>query len=72
MNKYREIRCSRCDQIRKIVSYKWLRLVRVQSGLSLRRVAKEMKVSPTYVSQLELGKQIPTARVEKFYEKLGG
>ena len=72
MNKYRETRCTKCNQIRKVISGKWLLDWRKKRGLSLAALALEMDCSPSYVSQLELEKQIPTARVEKFYEKLGG
>jgi len=72
MNKYREIRCTKCKQPRKIVSFKWLREVRLKKGLSVRRVAIMAHCSPAYISQIELGQANPTEDIERLYEKLEG
>jgi mannitol/fructose-specific phosphotransferase system IIA component (Ntr-type)/DNA-binding XRE family transcriptional regulator len=50
-----------------------LRMLRTAAGISLRTLAKNMDVSPAYLSQIELGKQPPPThdRIRKMAETIG-
>lgn len=50
-----------------------LRMLRTTAGISLRKMAKRIHVSPSYLSQVELGKQPPPThdRIAKIAEAIG-
>lgn len=64
--------CPRCDGAGsiRIVSPESLRQTREAAGISLRTVAKRLKLSAPYVSDIELGRRNCPEAVEKFYRKL--
>lgn len=70
LGKYTVVPCRLCGHLRAIIAYTWLRKVRLISIVSLRRAAKRIKVSPAYLSDVELGRRGITNRVLEFYEKL--
>lgn len=72
MDKYKDERCPKCDRPRPVVNPAWLRMVRQDAGLSVRAMARRLKVTATYISALELGKTNVTKRMEKAYETLEG
>ncbi len=40
-----------------------LRILRARHGLSIRQLAPELRVSDSYITQIELGKKTPSARL---------
>lgn len=49
-----------------------LRIARVRSGMSLRAVARKLRKSAPYISDIELGRRNCTREILEFYEKLVG
>lgn len=64
--------CPRCHGSGKvdIVNPHLMREARLAAGISLRTVAKRLKVTPPYISDVELGRRNVTAKILKFYEGL--
>jgi predicted transcriptional regulator len=53
-----------------VVRGEWCRWVRQRAGLSLREVARRMKLTAPYISDVELGRRAVTKRMRAFYEGL--
>ncbi len=72
MNKEIKEKCPCCSGkgFRVIVNPEWLRDKRKSKGLSLRAVARALKVSAAYISDVELGKRNCTSFIKDFYKLL--
>lgn len=64
--------CSRCGAARKEKMYRGsdLRKVRQLAGLTLREMAKRVKKSAAFISDVELGRRRASAEVVAAYEAL--
>ena len=68
------IKCSRCAGTGKLPDQRELgaamRKKRKAGGLSLRVVAKRLAFSPSYISDLELGRRMWTPGMREVYEEM--
>jgi len=55
LERYVEGRCGKCATPRKRTNPAWLRAQRKRAGLTLRELARRLKVSAAFISQIELG-----------------
>ena len=67
--------CGHCGATGKVevINHAFLRFVRLQSQVSLRRMARRLGVSAAYVCDVELGRRnCPIAWLEKYRALWGG
>ncbi len=72
IEKYVTEGCECCNGIGRIkrLNPLWMRLMRECSGISLREVAKKLKLSAPYISDVELGKRAGNSDIWNYYESL--
>lgn len=70
--KYLSVRCDVCDGSghQSIVNWLWLRQTRTAAKVSLREMARRMKFSAAYVSDVERGRRTATVTFLRAYEAL--
>jgi predicted transcriptional regulator len=61
------ITCPRCGGKGQLVNGEFLRFTREEQGLSLREMARRLKYSATYLSDIEHNRRVSTARVNEAY-----
>lgn len=62
--------CPTCRQRRKRINGAWLRVRRERAKVSLREVARRAALSAPFVSDCELNRRRPNARLLSIYEAL--
>ena len=72
MMKIKQIICSRCLHQMETVDGQELKEVRLKHNLKLREVARELKISPSYLSDIEHVKRNPPAKLINFYKQKEG
>lgn len=70
--KYKTMNCPDCKGEGKITHYNgaWVREKRLQWGVGLREMARDLKISASFLSDVELGKRRANADIIDFIEKL--
>ncbi len=66
--KFTDTLCHLCGSPRAVVNPAWLRAKRERAGVSLREMAKRLKISPPYLSDVELGRRNVLPYIVKAYE----
>lgn len=64
--------CPRCGQEVPVLNGAFFRRKRHNAGVSLRALSARLKLSPAYVSDMELGKRTFLPKYVHAYEKLNG
>lgn len=59
--------CTRCAGAGKVPRGEYLRELRESSGVSLKDMAKKLGFTQQYISDIELGRRIPTNEIVKGY-----
>ncbi len=67
--KFREEPCRTCGHTRQLVNGAWLREKRLDAGRGLRWCARELKITPSYLCDVELDRRLCTDAIRAFYEK---
>jgi len=62
------MKCKHCGGTGELPNPAALRQKRKSAGLLLREVAKKLKISPTYLGDIERGARNCPPRVRRFYE----
>jgi len=68
--KYRDAPCLRCGALRREINPAYLRAVRTAAEKSLREVARELKRSAPYLSDIERGHRRCPLYILDMYEKM--
>ncbi len=68
--KFRTEPCKCCGQDRQLVNGAWLREKRLHAGYKLREVARRLKITPSYICDVELDRRLCTDAIRAFYEKM--
>lgn len=71
-SQHKNRKCHHCDgngTIREI-NPAWLREVRKKKGISIRQMAKKLKLSAPFISDVELGRRRPNIKIISFIEGL--
>jgi len=63
--------CPTCGAPRPVVDPASLRAIRLAAGLSLREVSRRLRISPSYLSDIERGTRACPEVVRVSYERLG-
>lgn len=71
-NKFKSITCGSCGALREVVRGSWLRRKRESAEVSLRQIARELKLSAVYLSDVERGKRHCTRKIARHYDKRFG
>jgi predicted transcriptional regulator len=67
--KYTVEKCPQCNTEVNVVSHIWLREARLDARMSLSEIAWSLKVTKSYLSQIELGRKRVTNDIAKGYER---
>jgi len=65
--KYIDHPCRECGAMHPRINPAWLRSVREQTGLSLRKFADQAGLSAAYLSDVERGNRSVTCKIEALY-----
>lgn len=72
MEKFIIVQCTTCKGTgrQRVANPAYLRKRREDAGISLRGFSRRLKLSPSYLSDVELGRRPSTTEVVQAYEKL--
>ena len=68
--KWRTIQCGACGGQVQMIDGQWLRYGRERCGVSLRAVARGLKLSAAFVSDVELNRRRCNPKMLAYYERL--